>query len=67
MFKILIGAVALFVCQIVFFEQSTRVLVFSHNVFSEAKVVYHASKQVIENAETIEKFDTLVTDLKEKK
>lgn len=64
MFKILIGAVALFVCQLVFFEQSTKIMVFSHNLFTEAQVVYHASKQVIENADTVSKFDTLVTDLK---
>ena len=63
MFKILLGAVGLFILQLAFFEQSTKVMVFSHNLFSEAKVVYKSTKKVIEKQETVEKFNDLVDDL----
>lgn len=63
MFRIILGAVMLFVLQLVFFDQSVKVMAFSHNVFSEAKVVYHATKKVIEKKETVEEFSELVEDV----
>lgn len=66
MFKVLLGAIALFALQVVFFEQSAKVLIFAHNMFSDIKVVYHASKSVIAEKDHIEKFNDLMGDLTNK-
>lgn len=63
MIRILIGAIAIIALQLVFFEQSTKIMVFSHNLVSEVKVVYDASKKVIEKQETIEKMGKLTAEL----
>lgn len=65
MFRIILGAVILFGTQLVFFDASIKVLTFSHNVYSDVKVVYHASMKVIEKQETVKKFGELVEDVKD--
>lgn len=54
MFKIAIGALALFCVEVVFVETSVKVLAVSHNIFTEAKVVYHTTKKVLNDEKTQE-------------
>lgn len=61
--KIIFGMILMVVLQLMYFDQSTKIMVFSHNVFSETKIVYDAAKKVIEKRETIEKMAKLADEL----
>lgn len=61
MFKMVIGALALFVIQTVFVDTSVKVLSISHNIFTGAKVVYYTAKQIADD----EKVRSQVKEIKE--
>jgi hypothetical protein len=64
MFKILFGAIGMFVLMTVFLDTSVKVLSISNSIFTEAKVVYKVSKEVLAKPEVQEKLDSISTEIK---